>query len=424
MIELVAERSYESISMRDLMAVAKVSSRTFYKEFSDKQACFESAHEEISRRLVERILASQTGEQDPAQCLQRIIAAFLEKLASDPRAARLFLVESYAVSPATRAQTRRTMRTFEETIIRSITSAPGEIVLSPLVAEGVTLGIERVARSRLIADRGFELPDMAEPLSRWALCHLSGTVPVLADPGWAAVSCGDLAQLPPLPSSGPRGEEKGSSRPPWDRALLLSAVTKLAATRDYRTLSVSLVCTTAGVSRPSFYVHFDGIEDCLLAALEVRIFEILSRAERAVALGRNWTAGVYRAIVGICLEFAADPALAGLFLGSAAGAVDWSVRGAVQRERLLESIAGHMRRQSHASIQALDVEASVEAAWGLLRSQIAGGTIEQMPQLAGVMALFALTPALGWKRATEVVEVEGEALLATAARDRSLARVA
>jgi hypothetical protein len=72
MIELATERSYESISMRDLMAVAKVSSRTFYKEFSDKQACFESAHEMVSRRLVKRILAAQAGERDPAQCLQRI----------------------------------------------------------------------------------------------------------------------------------------------------------------------------------------------------------------------------------------------------------------------------------------------------------------------------------------------------------------
>jgi len=189
-------------------------------------------------------------------------------------------------------------------------------------------------------------------------------------------------------------------------------------------LNVSLVCATAGVSRPSFYANFEGIEDCLLAALEVRVREILSRAECALAQGRNGATGVYRAVAGICFEFAADPALAGLFLGSAGGAVDWNVRGAVQRERLLESITSYMRREIRTSIQALDIEASIEAAWGLLHSQIAGGIVEQMPQLAVVMALFVLTPAVGLETAVEVVEAEGEVLLAAAAQHPSLARVA
>jgi AcrR family transcriptional regulator len=425
MIELATERSYESISMRDLMAVAKVSSRTFYKEFSDKQACFESAHEMVSRRLVKRILAAQAGERDPAQCLQRIVTTFLAELARDPSAARLFLVESYVVSRATRARTRRAMRTFEEAIASSFASAPDEIGPSPLVAEGVALGIERIARNRLTAGRAAELPGMAEPLSRWALCHCIAIVPVLADPGWAAVSGGCLAQLPPIPPSGTQREEAGAPRSRGDRALLLSAAAKLAAVQEHRNLDVSLVCATAGVSRPRFYAHFEGIEDCLLAALEVRVREILSRAERAVGLGRDWPTGAYRAVAGICFEIAIDPTFAGLSLGPDTGAVDWGVRGAAQRERLFASIAAHMRREiPHSSVQGLEVEASVEAAWGLLRSRVARNIVEQMPRLAGAMAFFVLTPAVGPERASDVVEAEGETLLAAPAQRPALARVA
>jgi AcrR family transcriptional regulator len=425
MIELATERSYERISMRDLMAVARVSSRTFYKEFSDKQACFESAHEMVSRRLVRRILVTQGGDRDPVKRLRRIVTAFLLELAQDPRAARLFLVESYVVSRATRARTRCTMRTFEEAIASSFASAPDEIGPPPLVAEGVALGIERIARNRLIAGLAAELPGMAEPLSQWALCHCSTAVPILADPGWAAVSCGDLTQLPPIPSSGTQGEEAGAPRSMGDRALLLSAATKLAAVRGYRNLDVSLVCATAGVSRPRFYAHFEGIEDCLLAALEVRVREILSRAERAVALGRDWAAGAYRAVAGVCFEIAADPTFAGLSLGSDAGEVDWGVRDAAPRERLSASIAAHMRREiPHSSVQGLEVEASVEAAWGLLRGRVTGGIVEQMPQLAGAMALFVLTPAVGPERASDVVEAEGEVLLRAPKQRPALARVA
>jgi AcrR family transcriptional regulator len=427
MIELTAEHSYEGVSMRDLTAAAKVSSRTFYKQFSGKQACFESTHGMLARRLTERMLAAQAAEPDPAQVLRRAIGVFLSELDRDPRAARLLLVEPQLVGDAARAQTRRVVRPLVGAITRCLVSGSSKPAPPPFVAEGLALGVERMARSRLIAGRESELPQLAEPLASWVLRQCNAVTVALVDPAPLGLQESALAGVHLLPSSDKWREEGGDLAlvPTGDRALLLSAAVKLAAGQDCRNLTVSEICTAAGVSRPRFHARFEGVEDCLLSALEVRVSEMLARAERAVALGQGWAGGVYRAVVRICSEAFADSSLAGLVAGWAGAAVDWGALGAERRERLLTSVTDYIcRKVSAASDQRLEVEASIEAAWGLLRDRVAGRDVGEVPRLAATMATFVLTSAIGPEATRTAIEAETELLGADAGRRPALASVA
>jgi AcrR family transcriptional regulator len=54
------------------------------------------------------------------------------------------------------------------------------------------------------------------------------------------------------------------------RAQLVDALGTLLRSRDARDVSVSALCAEAGVSRPTFYQHFAGVDDVAVAGVERR----------------------------------------------------------------------------------------------------------------------------------------------------------
>src|SRR4051794_7789321 len=65
------------------------------------------------------------------------------------------------------------------------------------------------------------------------------------------------------------------------RERLLAAMLRATAELGYREVSVQDVLERAGVSRPTFYEHFENKEDCFLAAFDVGAARLLERLETA-----------------------------------------------------------------------------------------------------------------------------------------------
>jgi hypothetical protein len=131
---------------------------------------------------------------------------------------------------------------------------PGGIVVPPLVLEGIIGGLGGVARARLRAGRAGELPGLADDLIEWAL-SCPGTAPdVLTGLDRAPLS--KEARVAPRipPSTGERDD-------------LLASVSQLAVAIGYEKLTVTRIRTVAKVSRKAFDAHFEGVEDCFVAAL-------------------------------------------------------------------------------------------------------------------------------------------------------------
>ena len=91
-----------------------------------------------------------------------------------------------------------------------------------------------------------------------------------------------------------------------DRSLVLKAVATLSAKTGYAGLTAPRIRAAAGVSRRKFNGYFDGVEDCYLAALDLKAAEALAHAARAQAAARSPAGAVYRAIAALC-EYARRP---------------------------------------------------------------------------------------------------------------------
>src|SRR6478609_4787733 len=72
------------------------------------------------------------------------------------------------------------------------------------------------------------------------------------------------------------------------RERLLAAMLRATAELGYREVSVQDVLDRAGVSRPTFYEHFENKEAGFLAAFDGAAGRLRERLERAALPGENW----------------------------------------------------------------------------------------------------------------------------------------
>src|SRR4051794_37279193 len=86
---VVAERGYEAMSVADIVKAAAVSRNAFYKNFSDKQECFATAHEAGHEQLFEILTGPCDAGLTIEARVEHSLTAGLDALASEPEVARL-----------------------------------------------------------------------------------------------------------------------------------------------------------------------------------------------------------------------------------------------------------------------------------------------------------------------------------------------
>lgn len=165
---------------------------------------------------------------------------------------------------------------------------------------------------------------------------------------------------------------------------LLGAAAEVLAEQGYARIRIADVCRRAGVSRETFYEHFEDLPDCLLAAFEMTADCVVDLAAAACE-GEGEPAGRLRRALDELLEFLAEePALAHLLGAEPAAAVPAI---AAARERLVQRLVTlGMKRHR------------VEGALALVSEHLAAGDPERLPSLAA-----PLTELIGRGRATDAV---------------------
>jgi AcrR family transcriptional regulator len=402
MIVLVAERGYSAATVRDLTQLAGVSTRAFYEHFSDKEECFLRTYELAVRRTAMRIVESVRGERDWLERLRLGFEAFAVEIEREPQVARVALVEVLGGGIPALRKMRSVEGIFEAMIGESFARSPGGVKMPPLVLQGIVSGTARVVRDRLLAGLEEELPSLAGALMEWALSYR-----------WELI--GMLGRLDSRPVGRRIAAEYATADDPevWtgpmdDRALILSAISKLNVADGYETLAVPRIRTAAGVSRRAFNALYDDVDDCLLAALELRTGEALSKLVSAHSAGRTWSGGVYRAVAALCAHVAQDEAFARLAF------VDAFAPGpaAIERRTELVSTAAELLRESAPSDRQpgpLTAEASVGAVWGVLHRQVVHGQARRLPTIAASLAFLATAPVVGAHVAAQDIRREQQA---------------
>ncbi len=112
----VVERGYSATTIADIVRHARVSKRTFYEHFSDKESCFLAAYAAGSRLLRRAVEDAVEGETDWSQRVHAGVHAYLGALASQPALSRTLLLEVPAAGPRAIALRRRELGRFAQMI--------------------------------------------------------------------------------------------------------------------------------------------------------------------------------------------------------------------------------------------------------------------------------------------------------------------
>jgi AcrR family transcriptional regulator len=400
-VDLVAAGGYDTLTATAIARTAGVSKRTFYEHFDDKDDCFFATYDRIVEYLARAVLGVRRGGEDRSCQLRRGLSTFTADVASHPRAARLALVEVFAAGPRAAGRVKRTARFFEEQLTSPFREGEDGLLFPPILAKGVVGGCAQVARVRLLAGREHSLVRETEALERWALSLCQAEAAIACPARRDAVRCGRAAD-----TVLPRGAA-GWNDPDFDddREMILRAMTELACAEGYRSLTVPRIRRAAGISRQRFESHFNGVDDCFLAGLELMLADSLRAPRVALVEAPDWRAGVPAALDALCRRFAANQDLIRLAFFEVA-----TMPGQAARWRA-DFVAGLARMLSDGAPDAqlppgLAAEASAGAVWALLDHYAKSGGATRLEELVPPLVYLVLAPVIGAPAAVETIKAD------------------
>lgn len=163
--QAIAEKGYVATTIADIVKHARLSKRTFYEHFADKEACFVASYEAVSTQMMQTVAAAVDPGRPWDEQIRAAARAYFNILEDNPTLARAFLLEVNAAGP--RALTlRREIHERFATLLRGLVQSsrkqnPHIRPLSPEMATALVGGINELALVALEKGRGRNLRDLA-----------------------------------------------------------------------------------------------------------------------------------------------------------------------------------------------------------------------------------------------------------------------
>jgi AcrR family transcriptional regulator len=194
------------------------------------------------------------------------------------------------------------------------------------------------------------------------------------------------------------------------RTRLLEAVGRAVADKGYAGATIDDVVRGAGVSKKTFYEHFQDKEDCFVAAYEAASDELLERVREAQAAGDGWLERSRAGIRAYLRWIAGEPALARVFLIEVAAAGPRALERRVQlRDRYVDLMRDLQEagRDELPALPRLPTEvfhALVAAVDELVVRRIRESSATGLPELEPVLLYLHVALLAGPTAATSQVE--------------------
>jgi len=159
---------------------------------------------------------------------------------------------------------------------------------------------------------------------------------------------------------------------------MLEAMARVAAEKGYAQATVADVIVGAGVSRATFYEHFDSKEDCFVAAFDACADIMLATLEDARDTAEGTPVERLDRVLASCLDLvAAEPAFARTFFVEVYAAGPRAIaRRAELQQRFADAIAGVLDTDERFACETL-----VAAISSLVTSRVGSGRAEELPAL-------------------------------------------
>lgn len=177
--EVLAENGFEGAGVGRVCKRSRVSRRTFYDLFQDREACFLAAFEDAIQRISEGVLpVFQRGgniqtprrggrAQGTGRWRERVrgaLSVLLEFFDEQPAVARMCVVEAPKAGSGVLEYRRRVLRALAVAIDEGRAEARSSAGLASLTAEGIVGGAVSVIHERLLEEDHRPLTELLNPL--------------------------------------------------------------------------------------------------------------------------------------------------------------------------------------------------------------------------------------------------------------------
>jgi AcrR family transcriptional regulator len=177
---VVAAKGFKAATVADVIALAGVSRRTFYEQFTDLEACFLAAYERGMQNLFATIREALRGQAagDWRERVRLSVDAYLRALAAAPEVSWTFSIESLGAGNQALQQRGwvleqwvaqwRALQALREREDANARPVPDTSLLA------MVGGIEELVRDCLRRQGAKDLPRLAGPITQFALAVLGG----------------------------------------------------------------------------------------------------------------------------------------------------------------------------------------------------------------------------------------------------------
>jgi AcrR family transcriptional regulator len=391
MIEAVAMSAWAGTTVADVLALAGVSRRSFYEQFSNKEQCLMATCDTVVARSRQLVIDAWAGERGWDNRLHAACKALLDDIAAAPKAPRLVLVEALGAGPSVREHMQLTAHAFERLVAFALSSAPRDTRLPRLTSRAIVAGVRHVLFTRLLEGREQQLYTLTDELLDWSESYRSPLAARLA------ITSSDAEEAPagPDPVSFLSGEDV--------RTRAFISLIHLTFDYGYASLLDAQIARLAGISTEVFHRQFASKEECLLALLEEIGHDAGRCVRRRMAAASSWPESVHLGIVAFVDYLVQHDALARVAfveLFQAGPAIIPHVAEPV--EVLLRSLieaAPEPRRGPLIAEQAI-----TGALWGIISGYPHGNRVSRLRGLVDQLSFFVLAPYIGAEAAVEAIE--------------------
>ncbi len=179
----VDEHGYTAVTVAHITARAKVSRRTFYELFEDREQCLLAVMQDIDAQLMAELRAADLGGLSWRERVRMGLWTVLRFFDRDPVLARFCVVESARGDDRMAAYRGQLLARFAAVIAEG--GELGLLGFSPVVAEGIAGGVVSILATRLSASSSAGRREASRSRTQQAKCapHMSarGRRPIVRD---------------------------------------------------------------------------------------------------------------------------------------------------------------------------------------------------------------------------------------------------
>jgi AcrR family transcriptional regulator/DNA-binding MarR family transcriptional regulator len=176
-VQVVSELGYQRMSVARIAGRARVSRRTFYDVFSDREDCFLAAFDEAVTRA--QTLVEDAYGQEHGAWRERVragLSALLVFLDEQPEMRSLLIVDALQAGPRVLRARAEILEQLGTAVHEDGSRAKSAREFPPLTGEGVVGAVFSVLHTRLLADRSASLVELLNPLMAMVVLPYLGPV--------------------------------------------------------------------------------------------------------------------------------------------------------------------------------------------------------------------------------------------------------